>query len=67
MFLNFDQLPNELPLFPLTGALLLPKSRLPLNIFEPKYLEMLDDALKTKERLIGMIQPLGEAPNGSFT
>ena len=64
MFLNFEQLPNELPLFPLTGALLLPKSRLPLNIFEPKYLEMLDDALKTKERLIGMIQPLGEAPKG---
>ena len=50
-------LPEVLPVFPLTGALLLPRSRLPLHIFEPRYLTMLDDALKTPERLIGMIQP----------
>ncbi len=64
MISNFNSLPNELPIFPLTGALLLPKTKLPLNIFEPRYLEMLDDVLKTDNRLIGMIQPLGDPPEG---
>lgn len=50
-------LPETLPLFPLPGALLLPRARLPLNLFEPRYLAMLDDALKTEHRLVGMIQP----------
>ncbi|MEM9267958.1 MAG: LON peptidase substrate-binding domain-containing protein [Pseudomonadota bacterium] len=50
-------LPSIIPLFPLPGALLLPRSRLPLNIFEPRYLAMLDDTLKSEHRLIGMIQP----------
>lgn len=50
-------LPDLLPVFPLPGALLLPRSRLPLHIFEPRYLQMLEDALKTPQRLIGMIQP----------
>ena len=50
-------LPDTIPLFPLPGALLLPRSRLPLQIFEPRYLAMLDDVLKTNNRLIGMIQP----------
>lgn len=50
-------LPDTIPLFPLPGALLLPRSRLPLQIFEPRYLAMLDDVLKTRHRLIGMIQP----------
>lgn len=45
-----------LPIFPLSGALLLPHGRLPLNIFEPRYMAMVDAALKTN-RLIGMIQP----------
>ena len=52
----FDELPAALPVFPLAGALLLPKGRLPLNIFEPRYLAMTRDALKG-ERLIGMVQP----------
>jgi len=56
-------LPDSIPLFPLPGALLLPRARLPLHIFEPRYLAMLDDALKTPQRLIGMIQPLG-TPGG---
>jgi hypothetical protein len=43
--------------FPLPGALLLPRARLPLHIFEPRYLQMLEDAMKTRHRLIGMIQP----------
>ena len=50
-------LPPTIPVFPLPGALLLPRSRLPLHIFEPRYLAMLDDTLKTSHRLIGMIQP----------
>ena len=50
-------LPGTIPIFPLPGALLLPRSRLPLHIFEPRYLAMLEDALKTPERLIGMVQP----------
>lgn len=49
-------LPAGLPLFPLTGILLLPRSALPLNVFEPRYLEMVDHAL-AGNRLIGMIQP----------
>ncbi|MCV2873799.1 LON peptidase substrate-binding domain-containing protein [Defluviimonas sp. WL0050] len=50
-------LPDKIPLFPLPGALLLPRARLPLQIFEPRYLAMLDEVLKTSHRLIGMIQP----------
>ena len=58
-----NNLPSEIPIFPLPGALLLPKAKLPLNLFEPKYLAMLDDVLKTPDRLIGMIQPTG-GPEG---
>jgi uncharacterized protein len=50
-------LPETLSVFPLPGALLLPRSRLPLQIFEPRYLQMVEDALKTRNRLIGMVQP----------
>jgi Lon protease-like protein len=57
-------LPDTIPVFPLPGALLLPRSRLPLHIFEPRYLAMLDDVLKTGDRLIGMVQPY-EAPGGA--
>ncbi len=56
MSLFFD-LPETLSVFPLPEALLLPRARLPLQIFEPRYLAMLDDALRTEDRLIGMIQP----------
>lgn len=56
-------LPEVIALFPLPGALLLPRGRLPLHIFEPRYLAMLDDTLKTRERLIGLIQPR-PAPEG---
>jgi len=49
-------LPSILPIFPLTGVLLLPRGRLPLNIFEPRYLAMTRDAL-AGERVIGMVQP----------
>ena len=53
---SYTDLPKSLPLFPLTGAVLLPRGALPLNIFEPRYLEMVEYAL-TGDRLIGMIQP----------
>ena len=63
-----EKLPKNIPLFPLPGALLLPNSRLPLNIFEPRYIRMVEDTLATKHRLIGMIQPIklgsGNNPNG---
>jgi hypothetical protein len=50
-------LPERIPVFPLEGALLLPRGQMPLNIFEPRYLAMVDDALRDGHRLIGMIQP----------
>jgi Lon protease-like protein len=53
---EYDELPGELPIFPLSGVLLLPGGRLPLNIFEPRYLNMIRDALRT-QRMIGMVQP----------
>ncbi|MEG9861744.1 MAG: LON peptidase substrate-binding domain-containing protein [Parvularculales bacterium] len=53
---TFDDLPDTLAVFPLGRALLLPRTQLPLNIFEPRYLAMIDDAL-AGNRLIGMIQP----------
>ena len=55
---GFAELPAELPVFPLTNALLLPGGRLPLNIFEPRYLAMIRAALQTPQRLIGMVQPI---------
>lgn len=55
--INSTDLPDVIPVFPLPGALLLPRARLPLNLFEPRYLQMFDDVLKTNTRLIGMIQP----------
>ena len=51
-----DTLPASIPLFPLTGALMLPRAELPLNIFEPRYLAMVRDAM-AGDRLIGMVQP----------
>jgi hypothetical protein len=50
-------LPGVIPVFPLPGALLLPRGQMPLNIFEPRYLAMIDDTLRDGHRLIGMIQP----------
>ncbi len=55
-----SDLPQTIPVFPLTGALLFPRGQMPLNIFEPRYLNMIDDAL-AGERVIGMIQPAGES------
>lgn len=54
-----SHLPDSLPLFPLPGALLLPRSTMPLHIFEPRYLAMLERVLGSTDRLIGMVQPYG--------
>jgi Lon protease-like protein len=58
---HLNDLPAVLPVFPLPGALLLPRTPLPLHIFEPRYLQMVEDCMKTPERLIVMAQPRGGA------
>lgn len=55
-YFSADSLPASIPVFPLTGALMLPRAELPLNIFEPRYLAMVRDAM-AGDRLIGMVQP----------
>jgi Lon protease-like protein len=55
---DIAMLPANIPVFPLAGALLLPRGRLPLNIFEPRYTAMIENVLRSKQRLIGMIQPV---------
>jgi len=57
---KLSDLPSRLPLFPLRGAILLPRATLPLNIFEPRYLTMIDEAI-SGARLIGIIQPSGRS------
>ena len=63
---NIEDLPTAIPLFPLSGAVVLPHGQLPLNIFEPRYLSMVFDAL-AGPRLVGMVQPLhseeGDCPD----
>lgn len=54
---HYNELPDDLPIFPLPGVLLLPRGQLPLNIFEPRYLAMVDDVMGSRHRLIGMVQP----------
>ena len=58
-------LPEIIPVFPLPGALLLPRGQMPLNIFEPRYLAMVDDSLRDGHRLIGMIQPDPSHPDSA--
>ncbi|MEO1266351.1 MAG: LON peptidase substrate-binding domain-containing protein, partial [Pseudomonadota bacterium] len=63
-----SEIPQRIPVFPLRGALLLPRATLPLNIFEPRYLAMIDEVL-TGHRILGIVQPAGgddgESPQGS--
>ena len=62
--LTLADMPATLPVFPLTGVLLLPRGKLPLNIFEPRYLAMVEDALASPDKLIGMIQPTEKERKG---
>ena len=57
-YVKAADLPQVIPVFPLAGAILLPRGQLPLNIFEPRYLNMIDDAM-AGDRVIGLIQPAG--------
>lgn len=59
-----EDLPSEFAIFPLTGALLVPRGKLPLNIFEPRYLAMVQDSLGSG-RMFGMIQPDANAPDNA--
>lgn len=54
---SITELPNKLAIFPLTSAVLFPQTQLPLNIFEPRYLQMIDEVLSSPDRIMGMIQP----------
>ena len=51
-----NHLPNKIPVFPLSNFIIFPRTTVPLNIFEPRYIDMIDDAMKSN-RIIGMIQP----------
>ncbi len=51
-----DKLPNKIPIFPLSNFIIFPRTTVPLNIFEPRYIDMIDDAMKSN-RIIGMVQP----------
>lgn len=66
--LTLNDLPEILPIFPLSGVLLLPGGQLPLNIFEPRYMAMVDDALASSSRMIGMVQPrmMGSRESGEI-
>jgi Lon protease-like protein len=59
------QLPEIIPVFPLAGGLLLPRGQMPLNIFEPRYIEMVDSVLRG-DRIIGVIQPQDESESEAF-
>jgi Lon protease-like protein len=61
VYRTVKEIPETVPVFPLAGALLLPGGQMPLNVFEPRYLEMIDAALKA-DRVIGMIQPTFKEP-----
>lgn len=63
---SIADLPQVLPVFPLAGAMLLPRGVMPLNVFEPRYLAMVDAALRSGDRLIGMIQPRETGPGSAI-
>ena len=60
-YIKAIELPQVIPVFPLPGSILLSRGQLPLNVFEPRYLNMVDDAM-AGDRIIGLIQPLISAP-----
>ena len=62
---SIEDLPKRIPIFPLTGAVLFPGTQLPLNIFESRYINMIDDALASSDRLIAMIQPVSSKDSES--
>ena len=63
MSFQYDELPDVLPIFPLTGALLLPGGELPLNVFEPRYCNLLTDVMESGSGMIGLLQPFAPTPD----
>ncbi len=61
-----DDLPNKLAVFPLSNFIIFPKTTVPLNIFEPRYIDMINDSMKTN-KLVGMIQPKNSNSNNSYS
>jgi Lon protease-like protein len=61
-----EELPNTIPVFPLSNFIIFPKTTVPLNIFEPRYIEMINDSMK-KDKFIGMIQPKSINNENSLT
>ena len=59
-----EELPNKIPIFPLSNFIIFPKTTVPLNIFEPRYIDMVDDSMKSN-KLIGMVQPKSSADDGT--
>ena len=59
---NKKKLPNKIPIFPISNFIIFPKTTVPLNIFEPRYIKMVDDSMKNS-RMIGMIQPKKNSNN----
>ena len=57
--MKFSELPNQIPVFPLSNFIIFPKTTVPLNIFEPRYIDMINDAMKLN-KMIGIIQPKNE-------
>ena len=55
---KIKNLPNKIPIFPLTGVIMFPNTYLPLNVFEDRYIKMFNNALATEHKLIGVIQPI---------
>ena len=55
--MQINSLPKKIPVFPLSNFIIFPKTTVPLNIFEPRYIDMINDSMKS-DKLIGMIQPL---------
>ncbi len=58
IYKSISDLPTQLAIFPLTGAVLFPQTQLPLNIFEPRYVQMIEEVLGSPDRIMGMIQPI---------
>ena len=62
--MKISELPNKIPVFPLSNFIILPKTTVPLNIFEPRYLDMINDSIKSN-KMIGMIQPKSKSQNNN--
>ncbi len=63
--MKISELPSKIPVFPLSNFIIFPKTTVPLNIFEPRYLDMINDSIKTN-KMIGMIQPKSNSQNNNI-